>query len=170
MSHTLFAAVLTEKAEEPQRTSLDDGIEVLDVRMRRTNNPPQTRQAKYESIISERMKKAAEYEAEGRQIAARIITDSNAEIDLLKARVKAETDRMRGLAEAEAERIRNEAQTLDPEYYAELKRRQIALSSFQKDTTVWSTRLWELMFPFPRKPSESSPGGAEAQKTPPKMP
>lgn len=145
------------KSTEGQRTTWDDGIEVIDIRLRRTNHPPAVRQANFTRIVSERNRKAAEYESEGQKRAAKIRTDSDATIQRLRAKAKAEAQRIRGEAEADAEKIRNEAQALDPEYYAELKRRQIALEGFSKDTTIWSTRLWELLFPRPERMGKDIP-------------
>src|SRR5439155_1601898 len=50
------------------------GIEVVDVRLRRFNYPPAVRPAITERIVSERTKKAAEYQGEGTRLAAEITT------------------------------------------------------------------------------------------------
>ncbi len=124
-----------------------DGIEVVDIRIRRLNHPPEVRYSKLQRIISEREKKAASYRAEGLQEAAKIRSASDAKIRELEARVQAELEEKRGAAEAEAERILNEAQSKDPEYYAELKKRAIALNALKSKTKIYSTSLWELLFP-----------------------
>lgn len=142
--------ILRRKLLEPyQSDSTKDGIEVIDIRIRRLNHPPEVRYSKLQRIISEREKKAASYRAEGLRQAANIRSESDAQIRRLQATVQAEIQEKRGIAEAEAERILNQAQSKDPAYYAELRKRQIALNGFKDKTKVWSTQLWELLFPFP---------------------
>src|SRR5262249_33399451 len=92
----------------------EDGVEVVDVRLRRSNHPPAVRQAIFERIASERKKKVADYESEGDRLAADIKSDSERRVALLKADAEAESVRLRGRADAEADRIRNEAQAKDP--------------------------------------------------------
>src|SRR5262245_21950514 len=50
----------------------DNGIEVVDVRIRRTSHPAAVRESIFERIRSERAKKAAEYSSEGERLAADI--------------------------------------------------------------------------------------------------
>jgi membrane protease subunit HflC len=98
------------------------GIEVVDVRLRRTNHPATVRQAIYERIISERDKMAAYYTSEGEQQAADIASASKKRVDDLKSRAEAASVRLRGKADARADHIRGEAQRQDPEYFAFLKK------------------------------------------------
>src|SRR5262249_16735145 len=65
------------------------GIEVVDVRLRRTNHPASVRQSIYERIISERNEKAARYEQEGKREAANIESASKRRIEDLKTRAEA---------------------------------------------------------------------------------
>lgn len=144
-----------------ERSSLDDGIAVVDIRIRRINHPAEVRPDVSARIVSERRKKAASYLSEGRRQAEVIRSESDAKISKLKASVLAELQEKKGAAQAQADRIRNAAQSKDPDYYAELKRRQIAMNGFKDKTKIWSTRLWELLFPFP---SEKKTGKMEGGK------
>ena len=58
---------LLEGGSQPlKQTALEKwGIEIVDVRLRRTNHPPAVRQAIFDRIISEREKKSADYRSEG---------------------------------------------------------------------------------------------------------
>jgi membrane protease subunit HflC len=98
------------------------GIEVVDIRLRRFNYPPAVRQAIFDRIISEREKKAAEYESEGKRLASEISSTSDRKVAELDAEAKAEAVRLRGQAERQADQIRNETMSRDPQFYAFLKK------------------------------------------------
>jgi membrane protease subunit HflC len=115
---------LLEEGSRPLRETArsDYGIEIVDVRLRRSNHPVAVRQAIFERIVSERDKRAAEYQSEGERLAANIRSDGERQVSELKARAEAEAIRQRGLADAEADRIRNDAQGRDPEFYTFLRK------------------------------------------------
>src|SRR4051794_31378572 len=140
--------------------SSEDGIEVVDVRIRRLNYPAQVRQEIFQRIISERKRKATIYESRGQTEAANIRSASDAKIRVEEAAAKARNDEKRGRADAEADSILNRAISKDPGYYAELKRREIGELALDGKKKVWSTTLFKLFFP-------ALPAG-EGMKAPPK--
>ncbi len=106
-----------------RRPALDDyGIDLVDVRLRRSNHPAQVRQAIFDRIASERNKKAADYQSEGTKLAADIKSAAERKASDLLAEARSEEQRLKGEADAEADRIRNEAQSKDPQFYAFLKK------------------------------------------------
>jgi membrane protease subunit HflC len=135
----------------------DYGIEVVDVRLRRSNHPAAVREAIFERIRAERAKKAAEYESEGKRLADDIRSAAEREVSEMKAEAEARALELRGEADAEADRIRNEAQGKDPQFYAFLKK----LEEYQrilgdnKSTLLLSTHreLFDTLFnpPTPEK-------------------
>lgn len=144
-----------EKREELRRQLLsakssdspEDGIEIVDVRIRRLNYPAQVRQEIFQRIISERSRKATVYRSRGETEAANIRSASAAKISVDEAAAQARNDEKRGAAEGEADRILNRAISKDPAYYAELKRREIGVLSLDSKKKVWSTTLFKLFFP-----------------------
>jgi membrane protease subunit HflC len=127
----------------------EDGIELVDVRVRRLNYPPQVRQAIFDRIKSERNRKAEASLSKGRTEAANIKSKSEAEVNRKLALANALNDEKRGQADAEADRILNGAISKDPNYYGELKRREIGDLALKdnKKVKVWSTQLFRLIFP-----------------------
>jgi membrane protease subunit HflC len=131
----------------------DYGIEVVDVRLRRSNHPTAVREAIFDRIRSERGKKAAEYLSEGEKLAADIRSAAEREAAQLKADAEARAVELRGEADAEADRIRNAAQQADPRFYAFLKK----LEDYQrllgdgKTTLLLSTHreLFDLLYDPP---------------------
>lgn len=105
-----------------QRARHEYGIEIVDIRLRRTNHPEAVRQAIFTRIKSEREKKVADYESEGRKLAADIRSAADRKSKDIKATARAEEIRLRGQAEADADRIRNQAHSKDVEFYAFLKK------------------------------------------------
>ena len=105
-----------------ESASADYGIEVVDIRLRRANHPPAVRQAIFDRIISERDKKAAQYQSEGERKAADIRSAGEKKVAQLRASSEAESIRMKGQAEAQSDRLRSQAQSLDPQFYTFLKK------------------------------------------------
>ena len=115
---------ILEGGEQPLRRSAREeyGIEIVDVRLRRTNHPPAVRQAIFDRIMSKREKKSADYRSQGEQQAADIKSDSDRKVAELRSEAEAEAVRLRGQADADADRIRADAARQDPQFYAFLKK------------------------------------------------
>jgi len=138
------------------------GMEVVDIRLRRANHPPAVRQAIFDRIISERDKKAAQYQSEGERKAADIRTSGERKVLEMRSQSEAESIRLKGMAEAEADRIRSLAQGRDPQFYSFLKK----MEEYQKilgdgkTTLLLGTHreLFDLIF---TPPSSQQPKGAK---------
>jgi membrane protease subunit HflC len=106
------------------RARSEYGIEIVDIRLRRTSHPPAVREAIYARIRSDREKKVADYDSEGKKQADGIKTAADRKAKGILAQARAEETRIRGQADAEADRVRNEAFAKDPEFYGFLKKLQ----------------------------------------------
>lgn len=100
----------------------DYGIEIVDVRLRRSNHPEAVRQSIFERIKSERQGRVADYRSEGERRAADVTSQSKREVAEMRARAEGEARSLRARADAEADHIRSEAQAKDPQFYAFLKK------------------------------------------------
>jgi membrane protease subunit HflC len=94
------------------------GIEVVDVRIRRADLPPETSQAIYDRMTSERRREATELRAQGFEWAQQITARANRERTeiLAEAGLKARIARSEG--DAEASRRFAEAFSRDPGFFA----------------------------------------------------
>lgn len=148
------SASLEEQAEA------EYGIEVVDIRLRRSNHPPAVREAIFERIKSERSKKKAEYESEGEQLKQNIESEGRRKVEILKAEAEAKSRTLKNDADVVAERILNEAHKKDPLFFTFLKK----LEEYQrilgdsKSTLLLSTHreLFDLLF-NPPKPGTMPP-------------
>ncbi len=139
------------------------GIEIVDIRLRRLNHPPAVRQAIFDRIVSERDKKAADYQSQGEREAADIRSKSEYEVARMRTEAEAKSIELRGQADAAADRIRADAQARDPQFYAFLKK----LEEYQhilgdnKSVLLLSTHreLFDALFqpPMPGKGAEPAP-------------
>jgi membrane protease subunit HflC len=153
--HLLHGGAGTASLEKQAETEY--GIEVVDIRLRRSNHPPAVREAIFERIRSERSKKKAEYESEGEQLKQNIESEGKKRVEMLRAEAEAKSRTLKNVADVEAERILNEAHKKDPQFFTFLKK----LEEYQrilgdnKTTLLLSTHreLFDLLFnpPAPEK-------------------
>lgn len=164
-------AALDARAERVRRRLLGDdaadglraralaeyGIEVLDVRVRRFAYPEAVRGSIAERIRSERARKVADYESDGRQRAAKITTDAAAAARRTEDDAAARRTRIEGEAKAEAARVRGAAYAQDPEFAAFVEKLQAfqAMVADTRDVLLISTR--HPLFDLLRGPPAKSP-------------
>ena len=111
-------AMMQEIAEMVRPEARDLGIEVVDVRIRRTDLLPEVLKDTYERMSAERYAEAAQLRAQGRAKAAKI----TAEADRLKVEMIANAQRqaeiIRGEGDAERVKIFAEAFSKDKDFFA----------------------------------------------------
>ena len=94
------------------------GIEVLDVRIGRTELPEQISRNVYDRMITERQREANKLRAEGEEIAARIRAEADRQRTVIVAEAERESAITRGQGDAEKERILRDAYQSDAEFFA----------------------------------------------------
>ena len=111
------------------------GIQVTDVRMKRTDLPDANEQSVYQRMISERESKAQEYLSQGDADSDRIKAETDKEVDTILAKADADAEEIRAEGESEAAKIYNKAFSKDPEFY-ELYRTLESYKTTLNDKTV----------------------------------
>jgi membrane protease subunit HflC len=94
------------------------GIEIVDVRLRRADLPDETSQAVYERMKTERQREAAEFRAQGFEMAQRIKAGADREATVIRAEAEREAEILRGEGEGERTRILNAAYGTDPDFFS----------------------------------------------------
>ncbi|MBB4287711.1 protease modulator HflC [Roseospira goensis] len=112
------ADLMTRIRDQVDREAAGLGISITDVRIRRADLPPQTSQAIYARIRSEREREAREARAQGRELAQQIRARADREKTVIIAEAENRAQAIRGQGDAEAIRIYAESFGRDPEFFA----------------------------------------------------
>ena len=118
---------VTDKVNELLATD-KYGIIVIDVRMKRTDLPPENEQSVYTRMISERESKAQEYLSMGDAQKNIITAQTDKTVQELLSKAKADAQTIRGEGEAEAAQLYNQSYSKDPEFYSVFR----TLESYKK--------------------------------------
>ena len=93
------------------------GLEVIDVRLKRTDLPPENLNATYERMKAEREREAADERARGNEAARRIEAQADRTVIELTSDAQRQAEIIRGEADAERNRIFADAFGADPEFF-----------------------------------------------------
>jgi membrane protease subunit HflC len=93
------------------------GITVRDVRIRRADLPPETSQAIYDRMKSERQRQAKELRAQGFELAQQIQARADRERTVILSEAQRQSLTTRGQGDAEANRIYAQAFGRDPKFF-----------------------------------------------------
>jgi modulator of FtsH protease HflC len=93
------------------------GVEVVDVRIGRTDLPEQTSQSVYNRMRSERIAQAAQLRAEGEELKARIEAEANKDRTIIFAEANKKAKILEGEGDGQRTRVLNEAYGQDPGFF-----------------------------------------------------
>ncbi len=122
-------AASNEKAKEY-------GIEILDVRVKRADLPPENERAVYGRMRAERQRIARQYRSEGKEEALKIRSTTDKVKTILLADAYEQEQRLRGKGDAEALGIYAEAFERDEEFYSFIRTLEAYKLSLKENTTV----------------------------------
>lgn len=111
------------------------GIEIVDVRLRRTDLPEENSNAIYERMKSEHQKEALQTRAEGAEQAARTKSEADKERRVILAEAGKEANITRGEGDATATRIFAKAFSQDTDFFAFYRSMQAYRQTFNGDHT-----------------------------------
>ncbi len=114
----------------------DYGIQIIDVRIKRTDLPQENQMAIYGRMQAERERQAKQYRSEGREEAAKITTAADRERTVMLAEAQREAETARGEGEAVATGIYAKALEQDPEFYAFVRTMDAYKKSVQGETRL----------------------------------
>ena len=107
---------LTESLNTTVRQSL--GVEVVDVRVKGIDLPPEVSEQVYRRMKAEREKEARILRSEGREQAEKIRADADRQKTILVANAYRDAEQTRGKGDAQAASTYAQAYNKDPEFYA----------------------------------------------------
>lgn len=94
------------------------GVEVVDVRVKRIDLPPDVSESVYQRMNAEREKEAREHRSQGRELAEGIRAAADRQVTVLKANAYRDAELIRGEGDATAAAIYAQAFNQDKEFYA----------------------------------------------------
>ncbi|QLH39744.1 MAG: protease modulator HflC [Defluviicoccus sp.] len=128
-------ALMNRIADQLRAQAPEFGVEVVDLRIGRTDLPETTSQAVYNRMRSARVAEAAQLRAEGEQQKARIQAEADRERTVIIADATRQSQILRGQGDAERTRVLNEAYGQDPAFF-DFYRSLDAYSALASDGTT----------------------------------
>jgi modulator of FtsH protease HflC len=111
------AEIMSIVTSTVNETVKDLGIQIMDVRVKRTDLPIQNEKAIFGRMKAERERQAKLYRSEGQEESAKIKSRADKERTILLAEAGRESEVLRGQGDAEAARTYAEALGQSPEFY-----------------------------------------------------
>lgn len=121
-----FAVLLSGKRSQLMRDIRDNmnnetkqfGIQVVDVRIRHADLPPQNSAAIYARMIQERKREAFQFRAEGSEISQRVKARAEREVTVITADATRQAEILRGEGDAQKTKILADAYGQDADFFA----------------------------------------------------
>lgn len=138
--------LISEDRSELRRTLLEKlqpvaarfGIEVIDIRIKRIDLPPEVSSSVYQRMRAERERVAREFRSQGSEKAEQISAEADKQRQVLLANAQRDAENMRGQGDAEAADIYARSYGRNPEFYAFHRSLQAYQTAFEKtrDTLI----------------------------------
>lgn len=128
------SAIMEQVTRRSSELIAEYGIEILDVRIKRTDLPPENQRAIFGRMRAERERQAKQYRSEGQQEAIKITSTADKERAVILAEAQRQAEILRGDGEALATQIYANSLGQSPEFF-EFKRSLDAYKkSFKQNT------------------------------------
>ena len=129
--------IMNEIREEVRKSAESFGVEVIDVRIGRTDLPEDTSQAVFERMRTEREREARELRAQGNESARKIRAQADKEKEIILANATRQSSILRGKGEAARNRLLGRAFSRDPAFFEFNKSLEVYRKSIEGgDTTI----------------------------------
>ena len=130
------ADIMNQIKDNVNTTFKDYGIEIVDVRIGRADLPVQTSQSIYNRMRSERKQEAAEFRAQGNELAKQITSKADRDRTVLLSEASKEAQILRGNGDEEAIKIYADAFGKDPKFYEFYRSMEAYKESMANDETT----------------------------------
>ncbi len=130
------AAIMKEVTDKVSALMKPYGVEVLDVRIKRTDLPQENQRAIFERMRAERERQAKQYRSEGDEESTRIRSDADRQRALIMAEAAREAQVERGRGDAQAAATYAETYSRAPEFYAFQRWLEAMRKSFRENSKM----------------------------------
>lgn len=128
--------IMEQVAQKTNEVLNEFGIEVLDVRIKRTDLPRENMNAIFGRMKAERQRQAKEYRSIGHEQAKRITTSAERERDVIVAEANQKASRIKGEGEAEAIALYASSLGKDPDFYQFLRSMEAYKQGINENTSL----------------------------------
>jgi membrane protease subunit HflC len=128
--------IMQAVTEASKKKALKLGMEIVDVRIKRADLPPENAKHLFGEMRAERQKQAKKYRSEGEEEAVKIRANTDEEKVKVLATAYQEEQEIKGKGDAEATRIYAEAYQQDAEFYAFIRSLEAYRETLKEQTTL----------------------------------
>lgn len=171
------ADIMESITEEAKKRAKTFGIDIVDVRIKRIELPPEVSDSVYKRMSAERERVAKELRSRGEASAVRIRAEADRERVELLAKAQRDTEQIRGEGEARATEIYAQAYSKNPEFFALQRSFQAYKGIFRTDSDILLLqpdseffkyfKQFDLMLPPPPSPRPNQSGDNNRLQPPP---
>jgi membrane protease subunit HflC len=145
---------LAEKLNDVALAEL--GVQLVDVRVKQIDLPPDVSESVYRRMNAEREKEARELRSQGQELAEGIRAAADREVTVITANAYRDSELLRGEGDAEATRIYADAFNQDPEFYSFTRSLRAYQDAFQGSGDVLLLRPDSEFFRYLKDPKGGS--------------
>ncbi len=128
--------IMKKVSEEANKKAAEYGIEVVEVRIKRTDLPPEIANSIFNRMRTERERIAMEYRSEGKEEATKIRAKTDKEKTILVAEAYKTEQEVRGEGDGQSIKIYADAYQKDPKFYSFIRSMEAYKNSLKTDTTL----------------------------------
>ena len=129
-------AIMAKVTKEANIKAAEYGIEVVEVRIKRADLPPEVANSIFNRMRTERERIAMEYRSEGKEEATKIRAETDKEKTILVAQAYKQEQIVRGEGDAQATKIYADAYSKDQKFYTFMRSMEAYKKSLKTDTTL----------------------------------
>ncbi len=111
------SAIMSEITKDCNKIAKKYGIEVVDVRIKRADLPPENERYVFNRMRAERQRQAKKYRSEGMEQALKIKSETDKEKAIILSEARKEAEIIKGEGDAKAIEIYNKAYSKDKEFF-----------------------------------------------------
>ena len=128
--------IMAKVTKETNIKAAEYGLEVVEVRIKRTDLPPEIASSIFNRMRTERERIAMEYRSEGKEEATKIRAETDKEKTILVAEAYKQEQSIRGEGDGMSTKIYADAFSKDPKFYSFMRSMEAYKSSLNTDTTL----------------------------------
>lgn len=132
-----YMLTMLQNVEQYVNSQLEPlGVKVMDIRIKRTEFPDETKPSIYEQMRSERLAVATKYRADGQKQSRTILAEAKMNATVIEAQAYEQAQKLMGEGDAQALQIYAQAYNVDPDFYEFWKTLQTYKLVIDEDTTI----------------------------------